>query len=1246
LTNVQFELNVDDGEQINKFASTTITVPLDTVKPILTSTTLLINNSPETVFAASSTFNITLQNISGSPSNENIFVQFSRDNGNTWLNANNDGSLTPFTGNQWGSVFSLDSLSGKSWQLTLSRRSETIMVRVADLYGNISANSDTNTASWNQSPKFETLSAGQIGTSTDTHWGKVVITYSVLDPDTDDPQAAKKGFVTPSFEYKIGGSDWTPIPSSALGDGDLNDKIVTSTIYTTHQAFWNPLSTFDIFATSVQVRVIVNDGEDAGNLASSTTLPFVVDAKKPSLGTTTINVAQKVLNLRVNDDSNIEYIVSNNSDLSADGLNALSGQWRFVNSNITSTDLSWTMVTGTASGTYPYVYIGVRDIFGNLITSTLVAPASIPEVSLRDVSDLRLNQFVEYLSWTPYVATSSANFKAYKIYYSTDNNNYQLLATINDLQTNFYRHNIGSNIASGTTYYYKLVVEDTDGDISDYSHSVSDVPDGQGGSDTIPPAISNVSSTADSNWAKITWNTDELATSSVEYWRSGSTSTIDKVISNIFTKNHQVIINNLATNTVYMYRVRSSDIVGNEGISESSGYVFQTQGGPIISDVSTRLVTATSVIITFNTNMPARGAVIYSADVEKLKKQINISSVEGEEVATSSKDLYNHSIELKGGFANSATYYFLVKATSLENNKTSTDDNNGNYYYFRIGRDTKPPIIVNVSAPVVSKNMAIITWQTDELSTSRVWYGTEPDNLQAASNEDFTLTAYHSVLLQGLTPKTRYYYYVVSKDPDGNESRASSTLGYFETSDSDKVIVISTGGGGVVLPPPKDTTPPVISNIKVIDIGAFNAVIEFETNEPSIGYVLYGLDTNYGFVAGSPEFNKKHRIKLTGLFMGKTYNFAIKAQDKDGNASISENQTFQTKYAAESLEDLKTLEDASQFQEKLEGVIESVMPSLVPPVVSVVEISDITENSATVTWKTNVPTYGILAYVADKDFDKAKNNYTAELSAGNTRTREHKVTLTNLAPATIYHIQPKAFVFSGVVGKYNKDVTFITKASKVKPEITRVGNTEVEIRWITEKETSSFVEYKDPRTGKLNRSGDDVKTKSHLVLVKNLTPDTVYTFRAFGYDENNNLVEGDILTAKTKRDVIPPVISNIKIDSALVPGKADRLQTVISWRTDEPANSIVVFEEGSGISEDLSNKVGQEKDYTLDHTVIITSFRPATVYRVRVISVDEAGNITKSPVRTILTPRSAESVVDIISKNFQDAFGFLKKIRR
>ncbi len=75
--------------------------------------------------------------------------------------------------------------------------------------------------------------------------------------------------------------------------------------------------------------------------------------------------------------------------------------------------------------------------------------------------------------------------------------------------------------------------------------------------------------------------------------------------------------------------------------------------------------------------------------------------------------------------------------------------------------DNSPPVVRNVAAtPDVTS--AVITWDTDEVADSDVSYGLTP--ALGSGEYDNTFTKQHSILLDGLTPDTRYYFEVASTD--------------------------------------------------------------------------------------------------------------------------------------------------------------------------------------------------------------------------------------------------------------------------------------------------------------------------------------------------------------------------------------------------------------------------------------------------------------------------------------------------
>jgi hypothetical protein len=114
------------------------------------------------------------------------------------------------------------------------------------------------------------------------------------------------------------------------------------------------------------------------------------------------------------------------------------------------------------------------------------------------------------------VANPSLGFKQYNIYRSDDDGEtFSLLGTQEDRTANFI---LDLDLDTNTTYYYRVTAEDNAGNTSFYSHTISDRPDGQGGTDLTPPIISNVVvSEITSQSALVTWDTDEPSNSTVSW---------------------------------------------------------------------------------------------------------------------------------------------------------------------------------------------------------------------------------------------------------------------------------------------------------------------------------------------------------------------------------------------------------------------------------------------------------------------------------------------------------------------------------------------------------------------------------------------------------------------------------------------------------------------------------------------------------------------------------------------------------
>ena len=91
-------------------------------------------------------------------------------------------------------------------------------------------------------------------------------------------------------------------------------------------------------------------------------------------------------------------------------------------------------------------------------------------------------------------------------------------------------------------------------------------------------------------------------------------------------------------------------------------------------------------------------------------------------------------------------------------------------YYYSVSseiEDVCPPQITSGPNESLSTEKSItIFWQTDELSTTTVEYGTTSEYGSKAENADYVVA--HQVTLANLTPNTLYHYRVGSSDAQGN----------------------------------------------------------------------------------------------------------------------------------------------------------------------------------------------------------------------------------------------------------------------------------------------------------------------------------------------------------------------------------------------------------------------------------------------------------------------------------------------
>lgn len=159
--------------------------------------------------------------------------------------------------------------------------------------------------------------------------------------------------------------------------------------------------------------------------------------------------------------------------------------------------------------------------------------------------------------------------------------------------------------------------------------------------------------------------------------------------------------------------------------------------------------------------------------------------------------------------------------------------------------------------------------------------------------------------------------------------------------------------------------------------------------------------------------------------------------------------------------------------------------------------------------------------------------------------------------------------------------------------------------------------------------------------INSLQEGSIYVIRLKGRDQYGNEAVSDPVRYVTGKDTRPPVISNTQVEAQMTgSGAAATSQVVITWQTDEPATTQVIY--GPGVGTDYPHSTPEERGLTKQHTVVIRDMQNSTSYHLQIVTKDEAGNMAKSSDLIVVTPATTESALDVVLKNLESVFGFLQ----
>ena len=690
-----------------------------------------------------------------------------------------------------------------------------------------------------------------------------------------------------------------------------------------------------------------------------------------------------------------------------------------------------------------------------------------------------------------------------------------------------------TGLSENTRYYYKVKSDANESPVYNFLTG-----------DTTVPVISGISAVYNDINAVVSWITDELATTQLEYGTSdayGTTTTLDLLP----TLSHAVTLTSLSTGTTYHYRVKSKDGIGNEAVSSDNSFTTnagtslgaeEDRSAPVISSI-TALSSNTSAIISWTTNKDANTQVEYGESAS-----YGTSSTL-DEILT--KD---HVARLTPLTA-STEYHYRVKSIDSINNLAQSSDQTfttnagtskqvaevgGTAMVIINAQDTTPARISNFRVTGITEISASAQWQTNELSLTLLVYGkggiTEVRG-KTGSFDEYSMrnkVRDHVIDLQKLQPGTLYSAQAIAIDEGGNVTQGpltefktlgTSSADIAESSEPKKSLqsevsqiigeeearrLVETGDLSEFIEKLEVYLgPPIIIGAFVDRITDTQAVMKWRTTVPATSFVDYGTTNEYGSQVRNLQFNQEHEVVLENLKESTQYHYRIKGITESGQLVSTQDLVFSTTAA---------------------------------PKVTNLVVNDIQEHSVLISWDTNVLSTSGVEYGAVDD-EGLKKEGNDELKTA------HSVFIIALKEKTKYRVRVDSRDIAGTPLKS----TFAEFTTSIDNEPPRIKNFDAEgllternkvqifISWETDEPSTTLVRYDvgidRGRELKKQTKKDENYTTNHVVILTDFIPGALYQFRAESEDRSGNKAFSEdfsLMTPLEEKNIIDIIVQQFK----------------------------------------------------------------------------------------------------------------------
>jgi hypothetical protein len=466
--------------------------------------------------------------------------------------------------------------------------------------------------------------------------------------------------------------------------------------------------------------------------------------------------------------------------------------------------------------------------------------------------------------------------------------------------------------------------------------------------------------------------------------------------------------------------------------------------GPSVADVTT-----TSARISWTTDRATTGTVFVGTVAGSYLFQV------GESFAATTS---SHSVLLEF-LTKNTVYYYKVRSTDVYGNAVESTESS---FISDIGDITPPVITEGPIASQTSANQVVVTWITDEVSSTIVEYGIQSADQNSAGRTD-ERTLFHQVTLSGLVGQQTYFYRVKSTDDAGN----TVTSGIFS------FTTVSS---------------PSITDVRVTDVTLNSAVVQWRTGVPASTTIRFGTTRgSYSQVIQDTNLSESHLVRLSGLVSGTEYYFQLMGTDGSGTVLTSDEYIFKT---------------------------------IILPTIRDIEIVQIESRSAVLRWRSSSEVDAFVRYEIVRAPDERLNG--RRFATGDDRlSLEHVIQLEDLESDTVYSVTALGKdIFGNQAISPTK--TFRTLLDNEPPIIENVRTdttidlgsrqtVQVLVSFGLSEPSMVYIEYGEGATGGYTKkiTPDDIYSRNKFMVIPSLVPGNSYHFRIVATDRAGNVTYGE-----------------------------------------------------------------------------------------------------------------------------------------